>query len=98
MAASPSARTKKVAPPPPPSSLDQQQTVGLSLRKISALAYTINTQHRNGDSKPQKLVIEDTRFKFTNASSLPNPRRFEGLQKLYPSGRGSSVPLDLSLF
>ncbi|SGZ53515.1 CIC11C00000001421 [Sungouiella intermedia] len=92
-------RTKKAAPPPPPSTMDQQQSVGLSLRKISALAYTINTHQRNGaDSKPQKIVIDDLRYKFANADTLPHPRRFEGKQKLYPSGRGSSVPLDLSIF
>lgn len=90
---------RKTAPPPPPSSLDQQQTAGLSLRKISALAYTINTHQRNGtDSKPQKIVIDDLRFRFVNQDALPHPRRFEGKQKLYPSGRGLSVPLDLTLF
>lgn len=94
----PSVPRKKVAPPPPPASkLDQQQSVGLSLRKISALAYTINTQQRNGSAQPEKIVIDDSRFKFSNANSIPKPRRFEGKQKLYPSGRGSSVPLNLSI-
>lgn len=94
-----STRSKRAAPPPPPSTMDQQQSAGLSLRKISALAYTINTHQKNGaDSKPQKIVIDDSRYKFVNADSLPHPRRFEGKQKLYPSGRGSSVPLDLSIF
>jgi U5 snRNP spliceosome subunit len=106
--------SKKPGPPPPPptgssnyknfSNLDLQQNAGQSLRKISALAYTINALH-NGDSNGSatKLEIEDTgkRFKFTNSNALPNPRRFgeKGDKvKLYPSGRGSSVPLNLSAF
>lgn len=86
--------------------VDLQQNAGESLRKISALAYTINTsQNRNGKagSSSSKIVIEDTgkRFIFINASSIPHPRRFGengDHTKLYPSGRGSSVPLDLSLY
>ena len=105
--------SKKPGPPPPPtgssnykkaSNLDLQQNAGQSLRKISALAYTINALH-SGDSNgtTTKLEIEDTgkRFRFTNSNALPNPRRFgeKGDKvKLYPSGRGSSVPLDLSAF
>lgn len=84
----------KAAPPPPPASkLDDQQSAGSSLRKISALQYTLSTL-----STPEKIVIEDKRFKFANSKSLPQPRRFEGLEKLYPSGRGSSVPLNLSQY
>lgn len=77
--------------------MEQQQSTGQNLRKISALDYTINTQQRNGSSS-ERLVIEDTRFKWVNSDALPNPRRFERKEKLYPSGRGSSVPLDLLLF
>ncbi|CUM66748.1 uncharacterized protein PRCAT00004429001 [Priceomyces carsonii] len=107
-------KTKKTAPPPPPAHsevgnksliLHLQQQAGQSLRNISALTYTINpSSQKNGESNnTSKVVIEDKekRFKFTNASSLPNPRRFgeHGEQtKLYPSGRGSSVPLNLTLF
>lgn len=79
--------------------MEQQQSSGQNLRKISALDYTINTHQRNGaDGGGQKTVIEDTRFKFINSDALPNPRRFESKEKLYPSGRGSSVPLDLLLY
>ena len=92
---------KKLAPPPPPPAVDQQQTAGLSLRKISALAYTITPGHST-KSESAKTVIEDTqkRFKFVNANALPHPRRFgdDAKEKLYPSGRGLSVPLDLSLY
>ena len=77
--------------------LDSKQHAGSSLRKISALAYTING-HSNSSSSGQKVVIDDKRFKFVNANALPNPRRYEGAKKLYPSGRGSSIPLDLSLY
>lgn len=98
-----SLRHKKAPPPPPASSkpdrshLDVQQSVGSDLRNTSALAYTIANLRSNG-----KVVIEDinNRFNFVNANSLPNPRRFGETteKKLYPSGRGSSVPLDLSLY
>lgn len=107
-----SSKAKK-APPPPPSGVspvssrvisgaDLQHNAGESLRKISALSYTIDHLKRNGSSEGgSKIVIEDKekRFKFVNATSLPNPRRFgEGSVKLYPSGRGSSVPLNLALY
>ena len=49
--------------------LDLRQNAGTNLRKISALAYTINPRNAsNGDSKPEKLVIDDKRFKFVNAN------------------------------
>ena len=52
--------------------LDLRQNAGTNLRKISALAYTINPRNAsNGDSKPEKLVIDDKRFKFVNANALP---------------------------
>ncbi|CCE85613.1 Piso0_005227 [Millerozyma farinosa CBS 7064] len=107
-----SSKAKK-APPPPPSGVspissrvtsgtDSQQFAGESLRKISASSYTIDHLKRNGSSKGgSKIAIDDKekRFKFVNATSLPNPRRFgEGSVKLYPSGRGSSVPLNLTLY
>jgi WAS/WASL-interacting protein len=37
-------------------------------------------------------------FKFVNQTNLPKPRAFKGDEKLYPSGRGSSIPLNLALF
>lgn len=85
-------------PPPPPS----------SIRTIDSSAYTIAPNsshggasggHGNGSAAGAgRLVIDDSRFKFRNAGDIPRPRKFEGKQKLYPSGRGSSVPLNLSLF
>lgn len=84
---------KKTAPPPPPTVNEHQQAVGLSLRNTDALAYTIG-----GSTAGKRIEIDDLRFKWVNALLLPQPRRFEGRQKLYPSGRGSLVPLDLSLY
>ena len=78
-------------PPPPPT----------NIRNIDSSAYTIapsNTSSVNGNGSATKLVIDDSRFKFRNAPDIPKPRKFEGKEKLYPSGRGSSVPLNLSLF
>ena len=45
-----------------------------------------------------KITIDDSRFKWSNLDQIPKPRPFQGKIKLYPSGKGSSVPLDLSLF
>ena len=107
----PSFKGRKHAPPPPPPTnirdpqLALQQTAGKSLRNLSALSYTISAplqSNGNKDNQPAKVVIEDKskRFRFVNANSLPAPRRFEGHNKtkLYPSGRGSSMPLHLSLY
>ncbi|KAJ1542092.1 Vrp1p [Saccharomyces cerevisiae] len=46
----------------------------------------------------ERIVIDDSRFKWTNVSQMPKPRPFQNKTKLYPSGKGSSVPLDLTLF
>lgn len=43
-------------------------------------------------------MIQDSRWKFQDDSQLPKPRDFIGGPKRYRAGRGSSVPLDLSLF
>ncbi|XBW38250.1 hypothetical protein QEN19_003839 [Hanseniaspora menglaensis] len=45
------------------------------------------------------VQIPDTnRFKFNSQHELPIPRPFQNKTKLYPSGRGSSVPLNLKLY
>ena len=46
----------------------------------------------------ERIVIDDSRFKWTTVSQMPKPRPFQNKTKLYPSGKGSSVPLDLTLF
>lgn len=45
-----------------------------------------------------KVTVDDSRFSWGNAGQLPKPRAFSNKTKLYPSGRGSSVPLDLALY
>lgn len=44
-----------------------------------------------------KIMIDDSRWKFQPESHFPAPRPFEGRKRVYRSGRGSSVPLDLSV-
>ena len=55
---------------------------------------TING-HRSSSGR---LQINDSRFKWMNASQIPKPPMFQGKTKLYPSGKGSSVPLNLSQY
>ncbi|CAI8508651.1 unnamed protein product [Hanseniaspora opuntiae] len=43
-------------------------------------------------------IPESTRFKWLTKDEVPIPRPFMGKTKLYPSGRGSSVPLNLKLY
>lgn len=102
-ASNPYKNVEKTAPPPPPgSNVDHLQEAGNSLKKISALAYTITTKHGGSKSENSaRITIKDSRFKFSNSNDLPQPRKFgDGGKgpKLYPSGRGSSVPLNLELF
>ncbi|CAI4046870.1 hypothetical protein SKDZ_12G3640 [Saccharomyces kudriavzevii ZP591] len=62
--------------------------------------YTINGSSFTHGAKPgnEKILIDDSRFKWTNVTQMPKPRPFQNKTKLYPSGKGSSVPLDLTLF
>ncbi|KAL9033701.1 MAG: hypothetical protein Q9214_007387 [Letrouitia sp. 1 TL-2023] len=57
--------------------------------------------NHDGENRPSKknelLKIEDSRWKFQDDTQLPKPREFIGFAKRYRAGRGSSVPLDLSL-
>lgn len=77
------------------SRINNQQGVGNSLRTIDASAYTIGASH-NDSAASSRLVINDSRFSFTTRKELPTPRKFTGYTKLYPSGRGSSVPLNFA--
>lgn len=58
------------------------------------------TSARDDKSRGQSgmIVIEDRRWKFQDESQLPKPREFMGVPKRYRAGRGSSVPLNLSVF
>lgn len=44
------------------------------------------------------ITIQDDRWHFQDEGLLPKPRDFVGGPKKYRAGRGSSVPLDLSLY
>ncbi|CAI4035241.1 hypothetical protein SMKI_12G3890 [Saccharomyces mikatae IFO 1815] len=61
--------------------------------------YTISGSNSTLGAKSgnEKIIIDDSRFKWTNVSQIPKPRPFQNKTKLYPSGKGSSVPLDLTL-
>lgn len=60
---------------------------------INGSSSTTGTKLNSG-----KVIIDDSRFKWANAPQIPTPRNFQGKIKLYPSGKGYSVPLNLSLF
>ncbi|OWB80252.1 hypothetical protein B5S32_g4513 [[Candida] boidinii] len=80
---------------------EEKQNIGSNLRKINAAAYTISGSSAtasNATNSTSKITIDDSKYAYSNADSIPRPRKFEGNTKLYPSGRGSSVPLNLSLY
>jgi len=93
-----------IAPPPPSSRPPPaQQPIRSNLDPSS---YTLSSNgglpknpspHRNSESS-RRIVINDPRWKFQDESILPKPRDFHGGPKKYRAGRGSSVPLDLSVF
>lgn len=85
----------------------QQQIAGNQIRKIDVSAYTITgssngaqlaTSNASSTKASGSLKIENPRFKFENQIDIPKPHKYEGRIKLYPSGRGSSMPLNLSDF
>ena len=73
---------------------------------LNPSSYTLsNGPARTGSRTPSYgatnigiVRIEDSRWRFQDESQLPKPRDFQGIQKRYRAGRGSSVPLDLSQF
>ncbi|QLQ81582.1 hypothetical protein HG537_0F03430 [Torulaspora globosa] len=97
------------APPRPPSK-DQTDNIKQRLfssgessarnEDVEVSQLTINGSNNTTGVKLNsgKIVIDDSRFKWANASQIPRPRPYQNRTKLYPSGKGSSVPLDLSLF
>lgn len=44
-----------------------------------------------------RYVVQDNRWRFQEDNMLPKPREFVGGARRYRAGRGSSVPLDLSV-
>ncbi|PHH65539.1 hypothetical protein CDD81_2319 [Ophiocordyceps australis] len=96
---------KSTSPPP------QLRNRGSSLRQImldpSSYSLSSNgtkspTSSRQPSHSPTpsvsaaRILINDTRWHFKDASQLPKPREFARGPKKYRAGRGSSVPLDLS--
>ncbi|AGO10490.1 AaceriABR038Cp [[Ashbya] aceris (nom. inval.)] len=78
---------------------DSGSSSQVPVRQASIDTFTISNRVSTGDAMSrQPICIDDTRFKFSNAGGIPKPRVFQNKTKLYPSGRGSSVPLDLSLY
>ncbi|KAK7952406.1 wasp-interacting protein vrp1p protein [Apiospora aurea] len=60
-----------------------------------------NTTAGSGIATPrgggERIIITDNRWRFVDEATLPKPRPFQGGAKKYRAGRGSSVPLDLSV-
>ncbi|KAK8090039.1 hypothetical protein PG997_005000 [Apiospora hydei] len=60
-----------------------------------------NTTAGSGTATPrgggERIIITDNRWRFVDEATLPKPRPFQGGAKKYRAGRGSSVPLDLSM-
>ncbi|THY36077.1 hypothetical protein D6D01_00749 [Aureobasidium pullulans] len=99
------------APSPPPSVAPSRPHAGsISRSTMDASAYTLSngaslkfpSQSYQGASGSRggggRITIDDTRFKFQPDETLPKPREFSGVTKMYRAGRGSTVPLDLSAF
>lgn len=67
--------------------------------KIKPESYTMNVSSAHSTQNDKKITIDDSRFNWdVNALQIPTPRRFSNKKKLYPSGSGSTVPLNLSLY
>lgn len=70
----------------------------------SKMASNVNNDTNSGSSNGRsgskmKIMIDDSRFNWSiNESQMPAPRKFQNITKLYPSGGGSTIPLDLSLY
>ena len=63
---------------------------------------TDSTSYLNKAGMKNKLgdieIPENSRFKWLTKDEMPLPRPFARKTKLYPSGRGSSVPLNLKIY
>ncbi|GMM41300.1 Vrp1 protein [Hanseniaspora uvarum] len=63
---------------------------------------TDSTSYLNKAGMKNKLsdieIPENSRFKWLTKDEMPLPRPFTRKTKLYPSGRGSSVPLNLKIY
>lgn len=50
-----------------------------------------------GAMRGQRIVVEDPRWRWPDENDFPKPRNFMPRERKYRAGRGSSVPLDLSV-
>lgn len=100
------------SPPPPPPPPPATRSRGSSLRQsmLDPSAFTLSAFSLNGSKSPapgktspapasggSKVVINDPRWHFKDEGLFPKPRDFVGGTKRYRAGRGSSVPLDLTV-
>lgn len=57
---------------------------------------------RSVRTEEKRITIDDKRFKFQEKNDIPEPRQFPvghfNTVRLYPSGRGATVPLNMSLY
>ncbi|SZF00228.1 unnamed protein product [Blumeria hordei] len=89
-----------------PPSITTQPPVHTSLKPASDNSFApdpsveieTDNESNNKNSNSRRIVINDSRWKFTDDSMLPKPRQFQGGPKKYRAGRGSSVPLDINAF
>ncbi|KKK24600.1 hypothetical protein AOCH_003199 [Aspergillus ochraceoroseus] len=90
-------------PPSRPYSYDSNASHVPDRSALDPSAYTLSNGGPSPGSSSHGLGshgsarIEDNRFKFQSEGLLPKPRPFVGGVKRYRAGRGSSVPLDLSV-
>lgn len=73
---------------------------GGSLKSPSPTRSDSLTGRMNGGSgatRGQRIVVEDPRWKWPDEHDFPKPRGFTPRERKYRAGRGSSVPLDLSV-
>ncbi|KAF8425704.1 hypothetical protein EV426DRAFT_596241 [Tirmania nivea] len=82
-------------PPPPPTGRGLPPPAPPSVRSPNPNSFTLVN---NGTKRGERIIIDDKRWKWKPESDLPKPQEFKGLRKVYRSGRGSSVPLDLSAY
>ncbi|RTE70568.1 hypothetical protein BHE90_015020, partial [Fusarium euwallaceae] len=96
------------ASPPPPVTRSRGSSLRQSMLDPSMFTLTANGAKSPSPAKgspaqtpgatgSSHMVINDTRWHFKDEGLFPKPRDFVGGTRKYRAGRGSSVPLDLSV-
>ncbi|KAK2937728.1 hypothetical protein FoTM2_000946 [Fusarium oxysporum f. sp. vasinfectum] len=93
--------------PPPPTTRSRGSSLRQSMLDPSMFTLTANgakspspkhsPAQTPGVSGGARIVINDSRWQFKDEGLFPKPRDFVGGTRKYRAGRGSSVPLDLSV-